>query len=70
MRSAPCSVSPVNFDSLNDHALKVRERDFMRQVRIGIGTLRAVWPNGSQAADCPGPPSSVAALLRGCEPRN
>jgi glycyl-tRNA synthetase (class II) len=30
----------VNFDSLNDHALKVRERDFMQQARISIGTLQ------------------------------
>ena len=40
MRSAPRSASPVNFDSLNDHTLKVRERDSMQQVRIGIGALQ------------------------------
>ena len=40
MRSVPRSASPVNFDSLNDHALKVREHDSMQQVRIGIGALQ------------------------------
>jgi glycyl-tRNA synthetase len=27
----------VNFDSLNDKAVTVRERDSMQEVRIGIG---------------------------------
>jgi hypothetical protein len=40
MRPAPHSASPVNFDSLNDHAVRVRERDSMQQVRIGIGALQ------------------------------
>jgi hypothetical protein len=39
-RSAPRSASPVNFDSLNDQAVTVRERDSMQQVRIGIMAQR------------------------------
>jgi glycyl-tRNA synthetase len=54
----------VNFDSLNDQAVTVRERDSVQQVRIGIGALEGNLAERLAAADCPRPRSSVAALPR------
>ena len=41
----------VDFDTLEDHAVTVRERDTMEQERIGLDGITRTSPSGSSAAD-------------------
>jgi hypothetical protein len=67
-RSAPRSASPVNFDSLNDQAVTVRERDSMQQVRIGIA--QGYLAERLAASCLPEVPQRRHGAPQMCEPRD
>ena len=41
-RSARRSASPIDFDSVEDGCVTVRDRDTMEQQRVPVGELRAI----------------------------
>lgn len=64
------SASPVNFGSLNDQAVTVRERDSMQQVRIGIGALEGYLAEPLAGCGLPQASQQRRGAAQVFEPRN